>query len=194
MKTDVILPMTDECMQQIVQREKTYEFRRYRLNASVKRVWFYLKAPLSHISYVCEIDPARTRLPGDPPLPEDGIGNKKFNERHPDMERCDFAYRVLSVRKLPRPVSLEELKRVYGVGIAPRGRIYAPVKLLHDVPWSSQELLWTQGGTTSEDHVPMRDGPAHSDAKAASSHEVRTIGIDDKSGCALSCRTRVRSE
>ncbi|KAI0729083.1 hypothetical protein C8Q72DRAFT_344505 [Fomitopsis betulina] len=42
---DVILAMTDDCMQQIIRREKTYEFRKYMLNASVKRVWFYLKAP-----------------------------------------------------------------------------------------------------------------------------------------------------
>ena len=108
----------------------------------MKRVWFYLKAPLSHISYVCEIDPARTRRPGDPPLPEDGIGNKLFNERHPSWARNDFAYRVRSVRELPEPLSLAVMKQVYGVGIAPRGMIYTPERMLQDVPLHSMKLLW----------------------------------------------------
>ena len=121
---------------------QTYEFRKYLLNTSVKRVWFYLKAPLSHISYVCEIDPARTRRPSDAPLPEDGVGNKLFNERHPSWARNDFAYRVRSVRELPEPLSLAVMKQVYGVGIAPRGMIYTPEKMLRDVPLDSMRLLW----------------------------------------------------
>ncbi|KAH9925491.1 uncharacterized protein B0H18DRAFT_1008700 [Fomitopsis serialis] len=128
MKTDIILPMTDECMQQIVQREKVTRLVRVRDR------------------------PARTRCPGDPPLPEDGIGNRRFNERHPDMDRWDFAYRVRSVRQLRSPVSLEMLMKKYGVGIAPRGMIYTPVKLLEDVPWLSQNLLWSD----VEDRVPTQ--------------------------------------
>ncbi|KAF5364035.1 hypothetical protein D9756_001001 [Leucocoprinus leucothites] len=148
---DVILPMTDEYMQQIIRREKTYEFRRYRIASSVQRVWFYLNAPLSHIAYVCEMDPARTRNPGDEPLPEDGSGNKEFNERHKDMVRCDFAYRVRSVYRLVEPIKLAEMKARYGIKIAPRGMIYTPESIKKVVKWREQKCVWTDAG--SEAHT-----------------------------------------
>ncbi|KZT65893.1 hypothetical protein DAEQUDRAFT_676010 [Daedalea quercina L-15889] len=166
MRSDVILPMTDECMQQIVSREKpTYEFCHYRLNASVRRVWFYLKVPLSHISYVCNVDLVHTHLPGDPPLPEDGRGNKEFNERHPNWASNGYAYRICSVRRLQSPVSLEMLKKVYGIGIAPRGMIYTPVKLPHEMPLDGQELLWCN----MEDHSmvnPLEETGVDSEVKS----------------------------
>ncbi|EPE31321.1 PUA [Glarea lozoyensis ATCC 20868] len=96
-QADVILPMREPYMQQIVNGEKNYEFRKYRLKASVKRIWFYSTAPQSSIEYVCEILPAKTRNAGDLALEEDGLGNKEFNERHKDWEGYDFAYEVTSV-------------------------------------------------------------------------------------------------
>ena len=136
--------MINEYMQQIVQREKNYEFRRYLIPNSVERIWFYINAPLSHIAYVCEIDPARTRNPGDRPLVEDGLGNKEFNERHKDWDRYDFAYRIRSVRRFVKPINLASLKAIYGVKGAPRGLVYTPNALLCDVKWSAQELIWKE--------------------------------------------------
>jgi hypothetical protein len=87
-------------MQQIVRGEKNYKFRKYRIAPTmshpspwepkldflivfheVKRVWFYLTAPFSCISYVCEIDGAVTRNEGDPKLPEDGLHQKVMTAR-----------------------------------------------------------------------------------------------------------------
>ena len=135
--------MTDECMQQIISRTKNYEFRRYRIHASVARVWFYLNAPHSHIAYICEIDPARTRNPGDEPLVEDGLGNKEFNERCKTMDRWDYAYRIRSVWKLRQPIALQRMKTVFRVGIAPRGLIYVPAAMLEHVQWNEQEMIWS---------------------------------------------------
>ncbi|KAF9253936.1 hypothetical protein L218DRAFT_968568 [Marasmius fiardii PR-910] len=84
-------------MNQIVLRKKTYEFRRFRILPSVKRVWFYLNTPESCIAFICEIDPACTRKPGDTPLPEDGVGNREFNASHKDYMGLDYAYRFRSV-------------------------------------------------------------------------------------------------
>jgi predicted transcriptional regulator len=131
-------------MQQIIRGEKNYEFRRYLISPSVKRVWFYLNAPLSHISYICVIDPARTRKEGDIPLIEDGLGNKEFNERHKDWDCSDFAYRVRSVYKLRKPIGLQEFKSRYGMKAAPRGLVYVPDSILKDVIWSAQERLLPQ--------------------------------------------------
>ncbi|KAJ7655221.1 hypothetical protein DFH06DRAFT_1201943 [Mycena polygramma] len=140
---DAIIPMTDNYMQNIVCKEKNYEFRRYRISPSVQRIWFYLNAPLSHIAYICEIDPARTRNAGDPPLPEDGLGNTEFNsERGGDWERCDYAYRIRSVWRIKIPISLKAMKEQYGLKGAPRGLVYVPELLASDVLWDQQECVW----------------------------------------------------
>ena len=71
-------------MQMIVERSKTYEFRKTRYPTSVLRIWFYETAPISSLTYICEVDPG---LPGDPsnPLPLNGHRNREFNEgTHPD--------------------------------------------------------------------------------------------------------------
>ncbi|CAL1707544.1 unnamed protein product [Somion occarium] len=125
-------------MQQIVRGEKNYEFRRYRIASTVCRVWFYLNAPLSHIAYVCEIDSARTRNKGDDKLIENGLGNAEFNNRHPDWKGYDYAYRIRSVYKLRKPITLRHMKSIYGIKGAPRGLIYVPPKLLQDVSWNAQ--------------------------------------------------------
>jgi len=144
---DAILPMTDDYMQQIVRREKNYEFRRYEIAPSVKRIWFYLNAPISSLVYICEIDPPRTRKPGDEPLPEDGLGNHEYNTRHKDWDRFDYAYRVRSVRQLKESIRLKEMKEVYGTKSAPRGLVYVPSMLSKAVRWDEQTVLWEDANT-----------------------------------------------
>ncbi|KAJ6463900.1 hypothetical protein C8R45DRAFT_877862 [Mycena sanguinolenta] len=154
--TDAILPMMDNYMQNIVRQEKNFEFRRYRISDSVQRIWFYLNAPFSHIAYICEIDPARTRNPGDPPLPEDGIGNAEFNtERGGEWERYDYAYRIRSVWRIKEPIGLKTMKEKYDLKGAPRGLVYVPELMASEVIWDQQECVW---GRTDEDL-----GPAHTD-------------------------------
>ncbi|KAI0746077.1 hypothetical protein C8Q76DRAFT_49600 [Earliella scabrosa] len=181
--TDAILPMTDDYMQQIVRREKTYEFRRYRISDSVKRVWFYLNAPRSAIVYICDIDSARTRNPGDPALPEDGAGNREFNTRHRDWDKYDFAYRVRSVRQLSTPIDLKVMKERYGIKGAPRGLVYVPPSMLEDVHLEAQELLWavddgvftpgSQDGSSGKrkEHIFNSDQPPAKRTRAATSPE-----------------------
>jgi predicted transcriptional regulator len=140
-KSDVILVIQEPYMQQIVSGKKTYEFRKYRLEQSVKRIWFYSTAPQSSIDYICEILPAKTRSPGDLPLAEDGIGNREFNTRHKDWEGYDFAYKILSVYKIKNPITLNDLKDNHGMSSAPRGLIYAPSSLLECVEWQNQSKL-----------------------------------------------------
>lgn len=128
-------------MQQIVRGEKNHEFRKYLIAPTVERIWFYLNAPLSHIAYICEIDPGRCRNPGDVPLTEDGLGNKEFNERHKDWDKYDFAYRIRSVYKIRKPIRLQDLKSHYGIKGAPRGLVYVPEKIFEEVRWNAQELI-----------------------------------------------------
>lgn len=97
---------------------------------------------MSHIGYICEIDPARKRNVGDEPLPEDGLGNREFNERRKDWERYDYAYRVRSVWRLTKPVPLADIKAKYAIKGAPRSLVYLPSQLAHDVVWYEQQKIW----------------------------------------------------
>lgn len=128
---DVILPMRDPYMEQIIDGKKNYEFRKYYLKPSVKRIWFYRTAPHSSITHICEIQSARTRNPGDAPLEEDGLGNAEFNRRDKDWNGYDFAYHMLAVYELRCPISLKEMRDKYGFKSAPRGLVYLP-RLISD--------------------------------------------------------------
>lgn len=122
----------------------------------VKRVWFYLNAPFSCISYVCEIDAAVTRNEGDPKLPEDGLGNKEYNTFHIDWKGYDFAYRVRSVYKIMEPITLAKMKSRYGCKGAPRGLIYLPEGIPNDVSWKSQKCIIPR----ADDKTPETAGKA----------------------------------
>lgn len=60
-KQDVILPMREPYMTQILEETKRYEFRKYRMADTVKRAWFYRVTPISAITHVGEIAPPVTR-------------------------------------------------------------------------------------------------------------------------------------
>jgi predicted transcriptional regulator len=139
--SDVILPMQDPYMDQIINRRKNYEFRKYRLKPSVTRIWFYRTAPHSSITHVCETLPAKTRNLGDAPLDEDGLVNAEFNRRDKGWEGYDFAYKIVTVYKLRQPISLKEMKYRHGFKSAPRGLVYLPLSISKWVDWRQQKLV-----------------------------------------------------
>ncbi|KAL7418798.1 hypothetical protein Q5752_006481 [Cryptotrichosporon argae] len=142
-EVELIARRTDDYMQQIVTRQKDHEFRRRLYPPTVARIWFYETAPVSAVTYICEIAPARTRGAGggSPPLHAGGLGNAEFNARHVDWVGYDYAYPLRSCWKLVTPVSLASLK-TYGVGGAPRGMVYVPERLKQEVVWNEQERVW----------------------------------------------------
>ena len=131
---DALLAMCEPYMQQIVDGTKSYEFRRYRLNTSIERIWFYRVAPHSSVEYICEIEPARTREKGDEPLEENGLGNWEYNTGHEDWEGYDYAYKIKSVYQLHEPITLQTLQVKYDFKSAPRGWKYTPKSLVDSVP------------------------------------------------------------
>lgn len=139
--TDAILPMHERFMDEIVAGGKNYEFRHYRIRTSVRRLWFYCTAPSSAIKYICEIDPARTRNPGDPPLDLDGRGNLEFNTRAKGWEKDEFAYKIRSIYLVEPPVTLADMKSTYGMKIAPQGLVFVPASMAAAVVWDKQKML-----------------------------------------------------
>lgn len=128
-------------MTQIINGRKNYEFRKYCPKPCLKRIWFYRTAPHSSITHVCETLPAQTRNPGDPLLDEDGLGNAEFNNRHKDWDGYDFAYKVVTVYELRRPISLKEMRDKHGFKSAPRGLVYLPKLIRDSVDWKQQKLI-----------------------------------------------------
>ena len=93
-------------MDQIVDGTRTYEFRKYHIATSVRRVWFYRAAPHSRIEYFCEIAPAKTRGPGRPLLEGDGVGIKEFNECfNGEWKGFDYAQMQAAHRRYGRPLA-----------------------------------------------------------------------------------------
>lgn len=136
-------------MQMIVEQSKTYEFRKTRYPTSVLRIWFYETAPISSLTYICEVDPGLARDPSNP-LPLSGHRNREFNEgTHPDWPGTMHAYRVKSCYKIRKPIPLRELKEKYGFGGAPRGMVYVTKGMKEDIPWNKQELMWTEATETT---------------------------------------------
>ena len=137
-KSDVFLAIQDPYVQQIVTGSKTYELWKYHLEEYIERIWFYRTVPYSIVKYICEILPAKTRNPGDLPLKENGLGNEEFNTKHEDWEGYDFAYRFLSVYKLDKPITLNDLMNEHGMEGAPRGFVYTPGPIMELVDWHKQ--------------------------------------------------------
>ncbi|KAK4096831.1 hypothetical protein N658DRAFT_501130 [Parathielavia hyrcaniae] len=139
--SDVILAIQNPYMSQIVNGTENYEFRKYCLKPSVKRIWFYRTAPHSALTHICEILPARTRNPGDTPLEDNGSGNAEFNNRHKDWDGYDFAYKIVSVYELREPISLTAMIGEYGFKAAPRGLVYLPQSVAKRVAWREQNIV-----------------------------------------------------
>lgn len=143
-RTDMILPLRDPYMQQIISGAKTHEFRRYDM-PGVERIWFYRSAPHSALTHVCEVSPAGTRNAGDAPLPEDGLGNREYNERDPEWEGYDFAFRIDSVYEIDAPggrgIKLAEMKGEFGMKAAPQSRCRVPVGILERYRWDEQTKI-----------------------------------------------------
>jgi len=52
--TDAILCIKPEFMDLIVSQEKNHEYRGYRMRDTVERIWLYVTAPTSALTYVCD--------------------------------------------------------------------------------------------------------------------------------------------
>ncbi|KAF5017286.1 hypothetical protein F66182_10801 [Fusarium sp. NRRL 66182] len=132
-RTDMILAMNDPYMQQIIDGTKTYEFRKYNM-AGIQRIWFYRTAPHSAITHICPVNEAVTRKPCDQPLPKDGLGNKEYNQKDPDYEGYDYAYRINAVYEINaeggQGITWAMMRDEHGMKIAPRGRVRVPESMI----------------------------------------------------------------
>ncbi|KZT60343.1 hypothetical protein CALCODRAFT_429682 [Calocera cornea HHB12733] len=113
-RTDILISIKPEHMARIVSRVKDHEFRGYLIPPTVERMWFYVSSPQQSLAYVARV--SGPKKPGE--LSTDGQGNAEFNAMNTG-EKAGYAYEVLRLWEIKRPLGLERMRRECGAG-APR--------------------------------------------------------------------------
>ncbi|KAF7552459.1 hypothetical protein G7Z17_g4298 [Cylindrodendrum hubeiense] len=130
--TDVLLSIKPGHLANIVSREKNHEYRKYRLQDGVARLWLYETGGgggRSSITHIAVIPDSVRHTPGEVPAEPVGIGNAEFNA---GLKVSKYGYPVLELYELVRPVTLKEMKSEWGMGGAPMGWQYVKPNLWED--------------------------------------------------------------
>jgi predicted transcriptional regulator len=109
-KSDIIVSFDEEYLAPVISQKKTYDFRSWRADPEVKRMWVYANKPLQSLMYILEVD-----KPIEYPkqIPNDNTYNEMFNQGK--NVKWKFAYRIKHLWKLNEPIGMKELKADYGI-------------------------------------------------------------------------------
>ena len=75
-KSDIIVSFDEEYLAPVISQKKTYEFRSWRADPEVKRMWIYVNKPIQSLMYILEID---TPVEYPNQIPNDNVYNELFN-------------------------------------------------------------------------------------------------------------------
>jgi len=109
-KSDIIVSFDEEYLTPVISQKKTYDFRSWRADPEVKRMWVYATKPLQSLMYILEVD-SPVEYPHQ--IPNDNTYNEIFNQGKKD--KWKFAYRIKHLYKLNEPIGMRELKAKYGI-------------------------------------------------------------------------------
>jgi hypothetical protein len=76
-KSDIIVSFDEEYLDPVIRRKKTYEFRSWRADPEVKRMWLYVNRPIQSLMYILELD-SPVEYPKQ--IPNDNFYNEIFNQ------------------------------------------------------------------------------------------------------------------
>ena len=105
-KSDIIVSFDEEYLAPVISRKKTYEFRSWRADPEVKRIWLYVNRPIQSLMYILELD-SPVEYPKK--IPNDNVYNEWFNNQGKET-KWKFAYRIKHLYKLNELISISELK------------------------------------------------------------------------------------
>ena len=117
-KSDIIVSFDEEYLAPVINQKKTYEFRSWRADPEVKRMWIYVNKPVQSLMYIFEIG-SPIEYPNQ--IPNDNTYSELFNQGK--KVKWKFAYLIKHLYKLNEPISISELKEKY--------RIHPPQKLTY---------------------------------------------------------------
>jgi len=104
----LLLSIKPQFVKLIANKEKNYEFRRYKPKRDISTIVVYTSSPTREIRYILDID---TIIKYPQQIDENGIGNSDFNK---GKKKSIYAYRIKHVYELEKSVSLSILKEKFG--------------------------------------------------------------------------------
>jgi predicted transcriptional regulator len=118
MENAIILSLKPEFAELIEKKEKTFEFRKYKPQKPVNKLYIYVTSPVCELKYVID-----TENPIEYPnkVTEKGIGNADFNN---GLKVSKFAYPIKHLYKIDKPISLNDLREKFDLQ-PPQGYVYA---------------------------------------------------------------------
>jgi hypothetical protein len=102
-RSDIIISIDSDIVDDIVKGARDHEFRNYRFPMQVCRCWIFTGRPADEIRYMATLGPAQE--PGQIDS-NSGLGNAEFNA---GMSNYKFAHKLLQVYQLNNPVPLEDM-------------------------------------------------------------------------------------
>jgi hypothetical protein len=152
-RTDIVMSIKPEHINNIVSRVKNHEYRNYLLPSTVGCIWLYTSAPAQEIRYVAAIGPGKR--PGE--VEEDGgLGNEDFNAGRNALK---FGYKILELRELQQPLSLSILKSSGYLKGPPQKYCWAPQSMIAENNLDEQKLLFTEAPLFSATAAPSSPPP-----------------------------------
>jgi predicted transcriptional regulator len=136
-RSDIIISIKPNHMQNIALRLKTHEFRNYFIPPSVKRMWFYTTAPEQRIRYVAVVGTGKR--PGKISLEDTGLGNEDFNA---GKKESKYGYEILHLYELREPLSLQDLIARRYAKSAPRKYCWVSDEMLNAIEIEKQKKLF----------------------------------------------------
>ncbi|KAL7942791.1 hypothetical protein V8C42DRAFT_330395 [Trichoderma barbatum] len=139
-ETDVLLAIQPIHLRNIVHRRKNHEYRKYRLRDGVERLWLYETQGTredkcrSIITHIVTIPSTVRHTPGTVPEEPFGLRNAEFNS---GQKQSKYGYPILELYELVRPITLDEMKLVWGMG-APMAWCYVKEKMWN-YRWGDEE-------------------------------------------------------
>ncbi|KAI1786140.1 hypothetical protein LXA43DRAFT_898499 [Ganoderma leucocontextum] len=134
---DVILRILKKHMPHIISGHKNHEYRSYRLDERVTRVWLFVDED-KEIRYVLTIGPPK--IPGEVNDSE-GLGNDDFDL---GLKVSRFGYPITALHVLPRALATDTLLRDYGVDMTTKGKQYVKKNLVDTFPTGTLERVLPQ--------------------------------------------------
>lgn len=150
-RSDIIISIHPQQVEQIVEGHKTHEFRNYRIPQTVGRIWIYVTRPACALKYMATISVAKQ--PGDISHEDPGIGNVEFNEG----KGSQFAYELKQIYELNNPVSLARMKENGWVEEAPAKYVYIPPAVLGELMANLRRAIFVEPGEPQSSQVDMTE-------------------------------------
>ncbi|KAK1219420.1 hypothetical protein PQX77_017854 [Marasmius sp. AFHP31] len=188
--TDIIISTSPATIDGIIRREKTNHECRPSSGGPgldpmmVQRVWFYVTAPESSISYVCEARFEGGEEGGASSKAANAKSKGKTKTKNQNNDSDTLKLSLTSLYRLHQPLPFAILKKEFGIKSAPRGPAMAtPQSLMDKVTWQAQQLVWTTRPRVTTQARPT-DGQALAPKKRIASvkRKVSEMDVDDGAG------------